>query len=51
LKGKESPTKITSEIVTDYLDNKKEDLENIEHMDSKSITEICGDDSSDNIVM
>jgi hypothetical protein len=58
LKGKVSPTKITSEIVTDCLDNKKESLENIEPNISKSTSEICGDDdssdssdSSDNIVM
>jgi hypothetical protein len=55
LKGKVSPTKITSEIVTDCLDNKKEDSENIEPNISKSTSEICGDDdssdSSDIIVM
>jgi hypothetical protein len=58
LKGNDSSTKITSEIVTDCLDNKKEDLENIEPTISKSTSEICGDDdssdssdSSDNNVM
>jgi hypothetical protein len=51
LKGEESPTKITPEIVTDCLDNKKVDLENIEPNISKSTSELCGDDSSDNIVM
>ena len=58
LKGNDSSTKITSEIVTDCLDNKKEVLENIEPTISKSTSEICGDDdssdsfdSSDNIVM
>jgi hypothetical protein len=54
MKGKNSPTIITSEIITDCVDNKKEELENIQTNDSKSTpiftvkptSEICCDDES-----